>query len=307
MNELIERGRNRKFAMESRWGHWGAADERGALNFADSAATLRGVGLVRLGECFSLSIPIRRSGPFAGTRTRNSPVHLMRVDGGDYGQAEPGALCIADDYVFLPTHGCTHIDALCHAWSDGQLYNGFPSSSVRSSGARKLSVHTMGPVLTRGILIDVAGLLGVPYLEPGFVIQHSHIEQALAQQEVGDLQPGDAVLFRTGWLGAYDELGEETFEGPLRPGIGQEAALWLVDGQACAVGADTASVEVVPGEDGSIMPLHLELLRNQGLPLIELLALDELASAGHHEFLLAFNPLPVVGGTGGPLAPIAVV
>ncbi|HEV7649761.1 MAG TPA: cyclase family protein [Actinophytocola sp.] len=294
-------------SLKSRWGRWGTDDERGALNFADQAATLRGIGLVRRGESFSLCIPIRRSGPFAGTKTRNRPLHLMRLTGGDYADAAQGQLCVADDYVFLPTHGCTHIDALCHAWSDGQLYNGFPSSSVRTSGARKLSVHTIGPVLTRGILVDIPGLLGVPYLEKGFVISRSHVEEALRRQGIGGLESGDAVLFRTGWLGAYDELGAETFEGDSRPGIGREVAEWLVDGEACAVGADTAAVEVVPGEDGTMMPLHLELLRNQGLPLIELLVLDELAAAGHFEFLLALNPLPVVGGTGGPLAPIAVV
>jgi len=292
--------------MDSRWHRWGPDDQRGALNFVDTAATLRGVGLVRRGECFSLCIPIRRSGPIAGTRTRNRPLHLMRVDGGDYADAEAGSLCVADDYVFLPTHGCTHIDALCHVWTDGQLYNGYDSRSVRSTGARQLSVHTLGPVLTRGILLDIAGLLDVAYLEAGFVIRRTHVEQAMARQGIEDIRPGDAVLVRTGWLGAYDELGEARFEGH-RPGIGREVAEWLTAGEACAVGADTASVEVVPSEDGSVMPLHLELLRNQGVPLIELLVLDELAAAGHHEFLLAFNPLPVVGGTGGPLAPIAVV
>lgn len=289
-----------------RWGTWGDDDERGAFNLLGEAGSLAAVGLVTRGRAFSLAIPIRHGGPFTGSKFRNGLVHVMRVDGGDYIKPPPGAICSADDYVIMSTHGCTHLDALCHVWSDGLMYNGHSSRSVRSNGARKLGIQTLGPVVTRGVMIDVPRLLGVDALEAGFVITPAHVESALRAQ--GDLQvnSGDAVLFRTGWIERFDDLGPAAFEGS-RPGIGRAVGEWAVDVGAVLLGADTGSVEVVPSEDGSPMPLHLELIRNQGLPLLELMYLAELSEAEVYEFLFVANPLPVVGGTAGPIAPVAIV
>jgi kynurenine formamidase len=293
--------------VENRWGQWGPEDERGALNLLTDASLLRGAGLIKSGRIYSLALPVRRSGPFIGSRVRNRTLHFMRVDGGDYGEdAALGKLCVADDYVVIATHGTTHIDALCHVWADGKMFNGFSSREVRSSGARRLGVHTMGPIVTRGVLIDLPRMKAIRRMNAGDVIGQADIDMALEQQGVGPVMPGDVVLFRTGWLECYDELGAEAFEGK-RPGIGREAAVWLVEQGVAAVGSDTGSVEVVPSEDGSDMPLHLELLRNQGLPLMEMLRLDEMARDQVSEFLFVANPLPVVGGTGAPIAPLAIV
>ncbi len=108
------------------WGQWGAEDERGALNFVGSEQVRQAVGLVRSGRVISLAQPLSERTPVPGHRA--SMQHFMGRDGGDYaaGGKRPGGFQFAEDTVVLPLHFGTHIDALCHAWYDDKLYNGFP-------------------------------------------------------------------------------------------------------------------------------------------------------------------------------------
>ena len=118
---------------EGNWSRWGADDERGALNLIGPDAVRRGMAAVRTGESVSLGLPmITGQGPLAAMRQPMQ--HFMARDGGDYaaGLPERGGFGFADDSILVACHGTTHLDALAHVWRDGQMWNGFPASSVTS-------------------------------------------------------------------------------------------------------------------------------------------------------------------------------
>lgn len=288
----------------SNWGRWGPDDQVGTLNLIDFDAMRRGFDAATTGRQFSLSLPIR-SNRVPRWPDRAAPMHFMTIDGGDYavGAATPGGRQIADDYLFIACQSGTHIDALCHVFTDDQMYNGFPAAEVRSYGARVCGVERMPAIVTRGVLLDLARSHGVAHLEPGHAIGPDELD-ACAEAAGVDIEPGDAVLLNTGWMeqlmAGVDPRGGE-------PGLGLAAVRWCAERGISVIGSDTHGVEVSPAEtEGAASPVHIELLRNQGLPLIELLDLRAVAAEGIHEFLFVVCPLPIMGGTGSPINAIAV-
>jgi kynurenine formamidase len=230
----------------------------------------------------------------------------MGRDGGDYsaGARRPGGFQFAEDTVVLPLHIGTHIDALCHAWYDDALYNGFPGSGTRStSGATRCGTDKMGPVVGRGVLLDVASVHGGP-LPDGVAIRPRDLEQAMKRAGVG-IGNGDIVLIRTGWAEHQGRADNVSFDG--EPGLDIDSAVWLAEREIAALGADNFAVEVIPFAQGTVFPVHQRLIRDFGIPLMEGLLLHELATTGCHEFLFVASPLPVVGGTGSPINPIAIL
>jgi kynurenine formamidase len=283
------------------WGRWGDEDERGTLNLAGPDCVRRGLAAVRDGIVVSLSLPLRaRDTPTVPPRPQL--IHMMTVDGGDF---EAGAargrngFQFADDYVGLATHSGTHIDALSHVGRDGTMYNGFPTTSVRSTtGARRLGIENFGGLATRAHILDIPALLGVEILEPGTEITVAHLEQGLAAS-AAEIVPGDAVLLRTGWLD-----GELSYEA--EAGLGFDAARWLAARDVSLIGADNFAVELVPSATGEMMPVHLVCLHEHGIHLLEFVDLTPLIESAVTSCLLIVAPLAVVGGVGSPVNPIAV-
>ena len=285
------------------WGRWGAEDERGALNLIGPEQVRHAVSLVETGMVMSLAQPLGRR--MAVPPHRPPFQHFMTRDGGDYaaGARRTGGFQFADDTVVMATHSGTHIDGLCHAWCDGQLYNGFPGDSVRSSGAARCGVDKFGPIVTRGVLLDFVRLNGGP-LDNGASIGAEAVQAACAQAGV-ELRQGDAVLLRTGWQERHAEAAHVDFD--TEPGIDAEAALWLAARDVAVVGADNFAVEAMPFATGAAFPVHQRLIRDYGVPLLEGLVLKPLAEAGAPRFLFMAAALPIVGGTGSPLTPVAVL
>jgi kynurenine formamidase len=284
------------------WGKWGADDERGALNFIGAAGVSRACGLVKHGRVFSLAQPLSKRIPVPPHRT--GVMHFMDRDGGDYaaGARRVHGFQFSDDTLLLPLHSGTHIDGLCHAWYDDQLYNGFPGSSIRStSGATRCGVDKFPPIVTRGILLDIAALNGGP-LASGESIGAKRLSEA-AQRASVQIGKGDAVLIRTGWQESEGESPDFNRE----PGLDVEGALWLAEAGVALVGADNFAIEAMPFPEGVIFPVHQRLIRDYGIPLLEGLVLAPLAKCGAREFLFFAAPLPIEGGTGSPLTPVAVL
>lgn len=285
-------------------GRWGPQDELGALNLIGEEQVLRAAGLVRAGRVVRLGLDL-------GPRTLVPPhrKHLERYmtrDGGDYaaGARRPGGFQFAEDVVSFASHTGTHIDALAHAWYDDELYNGFPSSTIRStSGAQNCGADKLMPMVTRGILLDVSRQEGSP-LQAGDVVTRSRLQEAAAVAGVVP-EPGDAVLIHTGWLSRAGHDATAYFAG--EPGIDVEAARWLADADVAVVGADNYAIEVQPTAPHVVFPAHQLLIRDHGVPLVENMVLHELSAAGATQFLFVAAPLPLVGGTAGPVAPIAVL
>ena len=290
--------------MKEAWKRWGAEDERGALNLIGREEVQRAVSLVKTGEVVSLAQPLSSKTP--GPKHRCGLQHFMNRDGGDYaaGGRRPGGFQFSEDSVMMPLHIGTHIDALCHAWYDDELYNAFPGNTIRSTtGATHLGVDKMPPIVTRGVLLDFVRLTGQP-LPPNHSISRGELVEAAAAADV-EIGLGDAVLIRTGWLESQSGVADVSFDE--EPGIDVEAALWLAQRDVALIGADNYAIEVLPFPQGQVFPVHQRLIRDYGVPLLEGLSLAGLAGRRRSTFLLVASALPIVGATGSPLAPIAVL
>ena len=286
--------------MTDAWGKWGKDDQAGALNHIGAAQVRQAAALVKRGEVFSLAQPL--SAQMDVPKRRPGLMHFMTRDGGDYaaGANRPGGFQMAEDCVVMPLHIGTHLDGLCHAWCDDLMYNGHSGNAVRSGGAGKLGVETLPAIFTRGILLDFTfDGIGLP---DGAEIAPDMVEQALDRAKAR-LAPGDAVLLRTGWMerqtGSADYYAE--------PGLNVAAARLLAEAGVAMIGADNFAIEVLPFPVGEVFPVHQLLLRNFGIPLLEGLVLKPLAEAGESTFLFTLAALPIKGGTGSPVCPVAVL
>jgi kynurenine formamidase len=285
------------------WGRWGDDDERGALNHIGPAEVARACALVKKGRVLSLAQPLSKR--TLVPQHRPGVMHFMDRDGGDYaaGARRPHGFQFAEDTLLLPLHCGTHIDGLCHAWYDELLYNGFPGSSIRSmTGATHCGVDKFPPIVTRGVLLDVAGLNNGP-LASGEQIGAARLAHAAKRAGV-EIVKGDAVLIRTGWL---ESQVEATADFNREPGLDVEGALWLAEAGVALIGADNFAIEAMPFPKDTIFPVHQRLIRDCGIPLLEGLVLAPLAETAASAFLFFAAPLPVVGGTGSPLTPVAVL
>jgi kynurenine formamidase len=295
----------RTHSEQGNWGRWGAEDERGTLNLITPERVLEAMRVPRSGRVFQLGLPIGRdSGPDLGYR--NPPQRMTLINGEDqevyaeFGGGSTATGC-TEDVVTIPSHSLTHIDALCHVYSEDRVYNGFDSALRPYYGSARCGIEHAGGIVSRGVLIDVAAAKGVACLEPGYEIGVADLEEALAAQST-ELLPGDAILIRTGWLGWFMERREMSRE---QPGLGIEAASFLAGYDPVLVGSDNTGVECQPFPRGEFIPVHLELLREHGILMAEHLVLDELAAACT-EFLFLASPLPITGATGSPINPLAV-
>jgi kynurenine formamidase len=286
---------------QDNWNRWGSEDERGALNHIDAASVKCAAALVTSGQVISLAQPLSARTPCPPHRA--GVQHFMGRSGADYaaGARRPGGFQFAEDTLLMPAHIGTHIDALCHAWYDDQLYNGFPGAGTRgTTGASRCGIDKMGPIVARGLLLDIAAVRGGP-LPDGAAIGVADLEQA--SHAACEPEKGDVVLIRTGWA----ERQSDAVGFDAEPGIDVAAALWLAQHEVSVVGADNFAIEVLPFATGTVFPVHQRLIRDFGIPLLEGLVLQPLAATGRHSFLFAANPLPVVGGTGSPISPMAIL
>lgn len=278
------------------------ASERGALARNGPEAVRAALGLARAGQVINLGMPLGPQTPVP--EHRHGLVRFMNRDGGDYaaGARRPGGFQFAEDTVLMPTHIGTHIDALAHVWHDGVLYGGHPQETIRSTtGAQHCGAEKLGPIVARGVLLDAAC---ERELGPGESIGEAELQRAASRAGV-EVQSGDVVLVRTGWLGRNGESARTYFAG--EPGIDVSAAGWLAAAGVAAIGVDNFAVEPLPFAEGEAFPVHQLLLRDHGIPLLESVVLDHLASLNPGPFLFLAMPLELVGSTASPLAPVAVL
>jgi len=281
---------------------WGEADEVGARNLVDGAATLRGIASVKTGEVIPLALEIEAGKP--GPVGMRAPVqHFMLRDGGDYaaGLAEKHGFGFTDDVIMLPTHGTTHIDALSHVLCGGRIYNGFSADTITSRGASRCGIDKLEPIVTRGLFVDLAPDEAEP---PGYAITRDQLVAAVVRAGIAP-EPGDALIVRSGWLKAW-RSGRADFLNST--GLHHDCADWIVEQGFALVAADNIAVEVLPSRDpATAVPLHLRLTVENGIYLAELLDLERLAAAGRATFQLIVAPLRIKGGVGSPITPVAVL
>jgi kynurenine formamidase len=204
----------------------------------------------------------------------------------------PGEVSSASEAISLGGHVGTHIDALCHFSCCGKLFDGTAVADVQSygGGVKRLSVDAVQPIVRRGVLIDLA--------EDGPLAEDFAITpDLLASRTRAKIQEGDVVLLRTGWAQYWDDAAKYIRE-VRGPGPELAGAQWLSSHGIFAAGSDTIAFEKVPARS---MPVHVHLLVEKGIHIIEALNLEELARDGVYEFLFVAAPLKIRGGTGSPV------
>jgi kynurenine formamidase len=292
--------------ISSNWGRWGPDDQCGALNLLTPDVVRRGLAAGRGGRVVSLALPVAERAlprvPF-----RAPALHFTTLDGGDYlagARTGAGGFQFADDFIAMPAHTGTHVDALSHVARDGVMFNGTSASTIRSTtGAQKLGIEHFRGLVARALMFDICALRDGAPLEPGEEVRVNDLEMVLDRSGL-QVRPGDAVLIRTGWIERLDPADPTATE--CEAGLGMDAARWLADRDVSLIGADNFAVEVVPSASGEVMPVHLLCLQEFGIHLMELVDLRPLAHAGVGECLLIVAPLPIVGGLGSPVNPLAV-
>jgi kynurenine formamidase len=293
------------------WDRWPDAAEQGALNHLTPASRVRAAQFIRTGEVYSLGLPIKNGlGPQSGAAGRFNPLHLMTVtgDAGNVGNLG-GNAGYTDDVLIMPVQGTTQWDALCHVHYDGLMYGGRSSQLVTAVGAEVNGIDKVNSLFVgRGVLLDVSRFVGNGNLPAGYHITCADLDRTADAQGTSFLD-GDIVLIRTG-LGHAVSAGDWSVFGPNEPGLHYSTATWFADRRVSAIAADNTRVEATGQMQFIKIPLHMLLLRDAGIHLGELWYLEALAQAceadGRYEFFLAAQALPINGGTGSPVNPVAI-
>ena len=223
---------------------------------------------------------------------------VMRPDGGS----------AASETLITGGHVGTHIDALSHVSHHGKLYGGADATEAVVGGRfASHGIDTVAPFVCRGVLLDIPAVLDVDECEPAYEVTPDDLDAA-AELAGGAPGPGEVALIRTGWGRRWDDAEAYLGRSSGVPGPGEESAKWLAATGVRAAGADTIAFEhLAPRAGHAVRPAHRVLLVENGIHIIETLALEELAAAQIREFAFVLSPLKIVGGTGSPVRPLAVV
>jgi kynurenine formamidase len=284
----------------SNWGRWGKEDQLGALNLITPEKRKQAAALVTDGITVSLSRDVAKS----PATTPASFSHKMVALPG------PEEITSSGDEYCLTYHGFTHthMDALCHLFYKGRMYNGFPQSEVTAQGAAKLSVaNARNGIFTRCVLMDMPRLFGVRFLGAGRAIYPEDLE-AWEKAAGVKVESGDAVLIRTGsWTRAEVEGPWDIMKSTA--GLHASCLPWLKKRDVAVVGSDLA-LDVLPsGVYDFPMPVHWTVVVYLGMPILDNLNLEDVSEAANSRkrwsFLLTVAPLVVTGGTGSPVNPLA--
>jgi kynurenine formamidase len=292
---------------------WGADDEAGSTNHVTPRKVLEAVRGIAEGRVYKLGRTYEAGMPFFGTR-----VMALRIPGaptgGPFGKNK---LVYHDEFVTAELGQVgTQFDGLGHIGiqmgADGdkkemRYYNGHTEEEIgKATGLAKLGVEKLKPIVTSAHLVDVAALKG-RMLDAGEEITVQDVRDTLAKQGMseGDIRPGDAILFHTGWGSLWMQNNDRFNSG--EPGIGMEVAEWVVEKDLCLTGADTWAVEVVPNPDPELaFVVHGHLQTKHGIVNHENLVFDELLADRRYRFVYVFAPVPLKGATGSCGCPIAI-
>ena len=254
--------------------------------------------IVELGQPLFTGMPCSPNHP--GFRMTLARRHgdMVRPDGGS----------ASNEVIITGGHVGTHIDALSHVSQEGRLHGGLSAAEAQRGGRfSELGVETIAPMVCRGWLLDIPAALGVRACAPGYEITPDDLAAAAERQSIR-AQPGDVVLIRTGWAQRWDDREAYVGHDSGVPGPGEAGARWLAALAPRAVGADSIAFEhLAPGAGHALLPAHRVLLVEHGIHILETLNLEELAYARVYEYLFVLSPLALVGATGSPVRPLAVV
>lgn len=300
------RAEGERLGVRPNWGRWGDGDERGTLNLVTADNVLRARAAVRTGTVISLGQPLDVNAPPYYPQGLDRAVKHEMVTA--WGSNAGGDVQAASDQIHVQCHGLdnTHMDAICHIGFGGVGYNGRRfTEMVDESGASACDILVAGPVVTRGVLVDVPRLRGIDHLPNGEPVTEADLRAAAP-----DVHPGDALIIRTGRARGADEGRSATEKFGRISGLHHDAMRVISELDVGLLGTD-GSADNFPAVDENRLPIHVLALVHLGVHLLHNLALedlaDELAARQTNEFMLVAAPLRLPRGTGSPLAPVAVL
>lgn len=224
---------------------------------------------------------------------------MIRPDGGS----------AANELIVTGGHVGTHVDALAHVSHEGMLYGDVPVTEAFKNGRfQSHGIDQMKPVITRGLFLDIPRAQGVDIMQAGAPVEVADL-QAACELIDAEPEPGDAVIIRTGW-GKNFEGDHDTYLGQVHgvPGPTAAAARWLADRKITITGADSTAYEHIPaGKGHSVLPAHKVLLVDSGINIIEHMNLEPANQRQLGTFLFFLAPLKILGGTGSPTRPLALL
>ena len=289
------------------WPHpiWGSDDQVGASNWITAEKILSSLSVVETGKLYELGFPYENGMALVGSRS----YELVLPE--TSGPSEDGLLSHGEKLTTNIGQIGTQFDGLGHVGRRVTLeggeqvdafYNGFTVDEVYApDGLQKLGIENVKPIITRGILIDIAGYKDMKTLPEGYVVTMADVRNALTRQDVdeGKITPGDALLFNFGW---WRKVGDhERYVNNLSwAGIDGEVAQWVLSKKASMFGSDAS------GDPPDQRHVHFELLMKNGIYNLEFMNFESLLEDKVYEFLFVFTPIAFKGATGSPGRPIAI-
>jgi len=293
------------FADDSVWqtSKWGEGDALGAANYLSAEGVLRAVELVTEGQVYALGMEIGPDTPGVASRF----VEILIQMPGQYG----GQVLAANrvnylDDTFIGSLGMgTQLDGLAHVGIENTFYNGRNVGDfVTSTGVTELGIEGIPPMVTRGVLLNVASYRGVDRMAAGDAIDGAEIEAIAAAQNI-TIEEGDVVILHTGWLSLVGTDNDAFMAG--EPGLNRDGAEFLVSRGVVAVGTDTWGTDVVPFENPEeLFPVHEHLLARNGTYLLQNLNTAELAENEVYEFMFVLGQPRLKGAVQVFVNPVAI-
>lgn len=280
---------------------FGADDRIGAANYLSPELVLQAAELIDTGKVYSLGIVTAEDSPAYGSRT----IDIQIVASGANVPVGADRVTSNDERVTTSFGIGSQIDGLGHLGIGNQYYNGLTASEiVREDGLAELGTHAIPPIVTRGVVLDMASYYGVDIVEEGTAFNRAEIDAAARAQGI-EIRQGDVVLFYTGWMQLLGSDNERYIS--VEPGPGVEGAQYLADLGVVAVGADTPAVEVIPFETrGKAFAVHQTLLAKNGVYLLESMNTAKLVADGVSEFLFVLGQPKFKGTVQAVINPIAI-
>ncbi len=282
---------------------WGPDDEIGNINLINAATVLKAAQLIKTGQTYSLGITIDSTTPAFAPRS----LSLQVVHPGQQEGARPNMGATYNDDIFQGWFGIgSQLDGLGHLGYEGMYYNCNDAKDFADiSGLKKLGTEKVPPMVARGVVLDMAGHFGKPYLAAG---QYFTVEdvQAVEAKQGTPIQEGDVVLFHTGWTENKMQSDPQAWVSG-EPGQSEEVARYLASKNVVAVGADTWGLDVVPPQHAE-RPFqgHVILLKENGIYVLETMNTGPLVRDEAFEFLFVLGQAKVRGSVQMFINPIAI-
>ena len=282
---------------------FGADDTLGAINNLSAEKVLQAAQLVKTGKAYPLGVETGPESPAYPPRTYSMTV--LQLDDGTGAPLGINKATGNDDLMFMWMGIGSQIDGLGHMGINHTYYNGNHASDfVTPKGLTKLSTDKLPPIVSRGVMLDIAALKGEDILAEGTAINSAEIKAAAKAAGIS-IEKGDVVLFHTGWLNVMESDPVRFMSG--EPGLGLDGARYLAELGVVAVGSDTWALEVLPSENPDhAFPVHPELLAKNGIYILENMDTRALAADGVAEFLFVLGQPRFVGAVQSVINPVAI-